>query len=110
MTISGDIKNKKIAPILLLSFIENAFKHGANKNIGKIRIDIDFNIIENFLYFRIANPIPTETKYEQQLNKSSGIGLQNVKKRLALGYKTDEYNLDIKTIDSLFIVELKIKV
>ncbi|WP_367158757.1 sensor histidine kinase [Lutibacter sp.] len=110
MTISGDIKNKKIAPILLLSFIENAFKHGANKNIGKIRINIDFNIIENFLYFRIANPIPTETKYEQQLNKSSGIGLQNVKKRLALGYKIDEYNLDIKTIDSLFIVELKIKV
>lgn len=110
MTISGDIKNKKIAPILLLSFIENAFKHGANKNIGKIRIDIDFNIIEDFLYFRIANPIPTITKFEQQLNTTSGIGLQNVKKRLALGYKSDEYNLEIKNLDQLFVVELKIKV
>lgn len=110
MTISGDIANKKIAPILLLSFIENAFKHGANKNIGKIRIDIDFNIIGDFLYFRISNPLPIITKPEQQIEMSKGIGLQNVKKRLSLGYNSDEYNLEIKDSNNLFVVELKIKV
>lgn len=110
MTISGDIKNKKIAPILLLSFIENAFKHGANKNIGKIRIDIDFNIIGDFLYFSISNPLPTLTNFEQKVEVSEGIGLQNVKKRLSLGYKSDEYNLEIKDSNNLFLVELKIKV
>lgn len=110
MTISGDIKNKKIAPILLLSFIENAFKHGANKNIGKIKIDIDFNIIGDFLYFSISNPLPTKSNFEQQINTTKGIGLQNVKKRLALGYKNDEYNLEIKNSNNLFAVDLKIKV
>ncbi|MDB9893741.1 histidine kinase, partial [Flavobacteriaceae bacterium] len=65
MKISGDIMNKKIAPILLLSFVENAFKHGANKNIGNIKIDIDFKIIENFLYFTISNPVPKAIKNKQ---------------------------------------------
>jgi len=110
MNITGNIKNKKIAPILLLSFIENAFKHGANKNIGKIRIDINFNILEDFLYFRISNPTPAILDFNQQFNTSGGIGLKNAKKRLALGYKEEEYKLKIKNIDNLFVVELKIKV
>jgi LytS/YehU family sensor histidine kinase len=110
MNITGNIKNKKIAPILLLSFIENAFKHGANKNIGKRRIDINFNILEDFLYFRISNPTPAILDFNQQFNTSGGIGLKNAKKRLALGYKEEEYKLKIKNIDNLFVVELKIKV
>ena len=78
MDISGDIKNKKIAPMLLLSFIENAFKHGANKNIGKIKIDIDFLIKDGFLYFTIANPIPSKDHGSQQKNTSGGIGLERL--------------------------------
>lgn len=110
MDISGDIKNKKIAPILLLSFVENSFKHGANKNIGKIRIDIDFKIIEDFLYFSISNPSPAITEFKQSFDTKGGIGLQNVKKRLALGYKKEEYNLRIENKNNLFTVKLKIKV
>jgi len=110
MDISGDIKNKKIAPILLLSFVENSFKHGANKNIGKINIDIDFKIIEDFLYFSISNPSPAITKFKQSFDTKGGIGLQNVKKRLALGYKKEEYNLRIENKNNLFTVKLKIKV
>ena len=110
MNIAGNIKNKKIAPILLLSFIENAFKHGANKNIGNIRIDIDFNIIEDFLYFSISNPNPAVSDFEQRFKTPGGIGLKNAKKRLALGYKKEDYNLAIKDSNNLFVVELKIKV
>jgi len=110
MDISGDIIGKKISPILLLSFVENAFKHGANKNIGKISIDIDFNIKGEFLYFTISNPIPAVSNFTQRFNTSGGIGLQNVKKRLALGYKPGEYDLKIEEKDGLFIVKLKIKV
>ncbi len=110
MNISGDIKNKTIAPILILSFIENAFKHGANKNIGKVKINIDFKIIEDFLYFSISNPCPATTKYEQSMDEPHGIGLANVKKRLALGYHEGDYNLDIENKDNLFVVKLKIKV
>ena len=108
--INGDIKNKKIAPILLLSFVENAFKHGANKNIGRVSIDIDFKIIENFLYFTISNPTPKITKHKKSIGSTGGIGLKNAKKRLALGYKPEEYKLSIENKNKLFIVNLKIKV
>ena len=110
MNISGDILNKKIAPILLLSFVENSFKHGANKNIGNVTIDIDFKIVKNFLFFTISNPISEITKHKLTINHSGGIGLNNVKKRLALGYGSDEYDLKIDNEDKLFTVKLKIKV
>lgn len=110
MTISGNIHDKKIAPILLLSFIENAFKHGANKNIGSIKIDIDFIIKENFLYFTVSNPMPTITKHERSFDHSGGIGLENVKKRLALRYFRDDYELTFNDKNNIFNIKLKIKV
>lgn len=110
MNISGDIQDKEIAPILLLTFIENAFKHGANKNIGKVKIEINFKVKEDFLYFTITNPMPLVTKHEDNLNQSSGIGLENVKKRLELGYDKEDYELKIKSKKKKFVVKLKIKV
>lgn len=110
MYISGDIQDKEIAPILLLTFVENAFKHGANKNIGKVKIDINFKIKEKFLYFTITNPMPLITNHKNNLKQSSGIGLENVKKRLALGYDKNDYKLVIHNKNNKFIVKLKIKV
>ncbi|UKM64521.1 sensor histidine kinase [Flavobacteriaceae bacterium GSB9] len=110
MSISGDIQDKKIAPILLLTFVENAFKHGANKNIGKVKIDINFKIKEKFLYFSITNPLPKITHHPDNLAQSSGIGLENVKKRLDLGYNKKDYKLKIYTKKNKFIVKLKIRV
>ncbi|GIZ10227.1 hypothetical protein FUMI01_29530 [Flavobacterium sp. UMI-01] len=110
MSISGDIQDKKIAPILLLSFIENAFKHGAQKNIGKVKIDISLIIKKDFLYFRTSNPMPLKTQHTERFNQSSGIGLENVKKRLALGYNKNDYKLKIKSDENKFVVKLKIKV
>lgn len=108
--ITGDISDKKIAPILLLSFIENAFKHGANKTTGDVKINIDFKIVENFLYFTISNPIPETPSKSKSVENSSGIGLKNVKKRLELGYKPEDYVLNIESQNKLFVVNLKIKV
>ncbi|MDO3694676.1 sensor histidine kinase [Wenyingzhuangia sp. chi5] len=108
--VSGDIQDKEIAPILLLTFVENAFKHGANKNIGKVKINIKFKIVEDFLYFSISNPLPSVTEHKDNLKQSSGIGLENVKKRLELGYHKKDYNLKLKSKENKFIVKLKIKV
>ena len=110
MSISGDIQDKEIAPILLLSFIENAFKHGAHKNIGEVKITIDFTINKDFLFFTIINPMPKFTEYEESINESKGIGLENVRKRLELGYNKDDYKLLIRNKNNKFIVKLKIKV
>lgn len=111
MNIIGQIEGKVIAPILLLSLVENAFKHGANKSIDKIKIDIDFNVKGDFLNFKIVNQIPVRPKNKQIFKRNQGgIGLSNVKKRLKLGYKKDDYKMSINSSNNLFTVKLKIKV
>jgi sensor histidine kinase YesM len=52
MAISGDIEDKKIAPILLLSFIENAFKHGVNKNVGRLKSILNLKSRKIFFIFQ----------------------------------------------------------
>lgn len=110
ISISGAIENKIIAPILLLTFVENAFKHGVNKNIGLVKVAIDFTVQNEFLYFTISNPLPAVTPHQTANNNSSGIGLENVKKRLNLGYKKEDYELNIDQSNETFTVNLKIKV
>ncbi|MEM9687583.1 MAG: histidine kinase, partial [Bacteroidota bacterium] len=110
MNISGEIEDKEIAPMLLLSFIENAFKHGANKNVGAVAIHIDFNVIDDFLYFKVSNPIPSANNNNEIRSYSGGIGIGNVKKRLELGYQENEYELTIGNQNNQYVVELKIKV
>lgn len=110
MSISGDIHDKEISPIILLTFIENAFKHGVNKNTGPVVIDIKFKIKNDFLYFTITNPMPEITKHKDNFNKSNGIGIENVKKRLELGYNKNDYKLSFKNKKNIFVVKLVIKV
>ncbi|TDU43062.1 histidine kinase [Gelidibacter sediminis] len=110
MCISGDIQDKTIAPILLLTFVENAFKHGVSKNIGLVTVDININVEGDFLYFTIINPLPSEQMLPNKFNQSSGIGLENVKKRLSLGYEKKDYELNIKSDEETFTIHLKIKV
>lgn len=108
--ISGDLENKKIAPMLLIPLVENCFKHGANKNIGKVDIWIDARVIDDFLYFEISNTIPMDEIASIVPAGNSGIGLSNVKKRLELGYDQTDYKLDISEKDNKFHVDLKLKV
>lgn len=110
MSISGDIHDKEISPIILLTFVENAFKHGVNKNTGPVVININFKIKGDFLHFTITNPMPEITKHKDNFNKSSGIGLENVKKRLELGYNKNDYKLSFKNKKNIFAVKLVIKV
>ncbi len=110
MSISGDIHDKEIAPIILLTFIENAFKHGVNRNTGKVVININFKVKDDYLHFTISNPMPEITQHTDNFNQSSGIGIENVKKRLELGYNKKEYKLSFKNKKNIFVVKLKIKV
>jgi len=71
-----------LAPLLLLPFIENIFKHGdfsGNINLWKL----DLNIDNGILTFITKNPI---REHDGTNEKPSGIGLNNVKKRLAILY------------------------
>lgn len=93
--------NLLIAPLILMPFIENAFKHGLSTEISSIQIKLDVNELDEF-NFEVTNK-----KSSAQL-PVSGSGLENVKKRLALIYG-DNYQLNINNTDIHFFVELKLK-
>ena len=95
---------QEIAPMLLIPFIENAFKHGTGYLV-KPEIRIDLYVQNNLLHFTVSNkfnPATTEIK-----DKTSGIGLANVKRRLNLLYP-DRHNLLITDNDNWFTVSLQI--
>jgi LytS/YehU family sensor histidine kinase len=121
--IKGDLDNKKIAPMLLIPLIENSFKHGANQNLGDVKITLSALVKGNFLYFEVTNNLPQyrtssdslsmSTKSDHSgdaIKKIGGIGLTNVKKRLELGYAPQDYKLIINQTNQDFTVKLKLKV
>ena len=85
INITGNYKDRTIAPMLLIPFVENCFKHGANKNIGKTHIVIDIVIEGLYLIFKVSNTVPQSTEQQPENLKNGGIGLSNVKKRLEIG-------------------------
>tara|TARA_R110002020_G_scaffold91560_3_gene222420 strand:+ start:28801 stop:29886 length:1086 start_codon:yes stop_codon:yes gene_type:complete len=110
MRISGSLENHTIAPMLLVPLIENCFKHGANKNIGSMYIEIDIRVEGSFMHFKVSNTIPVKKDVKETEDKDGGIGLSNVKKRLELGYDQKDYDLSIFEADQMFHVLLKLKV
>jgi two-component system, LytTR family, sensor kinase len=92
----------RIAPMLLIPFVENAFKHGISLQ-GKSWIKIDLTRIDNVLFFEVKNSVHTN---KGNLEKGkSGIGLSNVKDRLKLQYP-DKHLLKIDETENEFTVKL----
>lgn len=81
-----EIHEISVPSLLFLPLIENAFKHGV-KNNKKSFIDIEFKLSEISLMLNIKNSNFKKTKKE--LDEASGIGLENIRKRLELIYKTN---------------------
>jgi LytS/YehU family sensor histidine kinase len=90
----------EIAPMLFLPFVENSFKHGKILD-GKLAIDISFKCENNSIHFKIKNT------HSKTAFIKSGIGLENIKKRLELLYK-NQYDLAINEDDDFFEVQLKL--
>jgi len=90
-----------IAPMLLLPFIENSFKHGSIID-GNLNIDIQLIADSNSIDFRIQNSNSENT--DLQL----GLGLDNIKKRLELLY-ANQYEIDITNQEAIFSVRLYLK-
>lgn len=93
-------ENYKIAPMLFIPFVENSFKHGAIIN-DSLHIDIELYFEGKTLHFHIEN-----TTSNRQQNES-GIGLDNIKKRLQLVYG-NQYRLHINKENESFNVHLQI--
>ncbi|WP_075343164.1 sensor histidine kinase [Tenacibaculum agarivorans] len=101
--IEGDTSDFIIAPMLLIPFVENAIKHGAQATNESSTIDIGATVKDNKLYFNIVNSKPSVV-FE---SKRKGIGLENVKRRLQLLYP-GMYVLEIKDKEKVYSVNLTI--
>jgi LytS/YehU family sensor histidine kinase len=99
--LEGKVGNQQIVPLLLIAFIENAFKHGiANDSLSPINMVI--TVDEQYLHFFIQN-----RKHSNNTDAMGGIGLNNVKRRLDLLYK-GKYNLEIRDEIDTYTCELSL--
>ena len=103
LNIQGSIDQKKIPPLILLPFFENAFKHGVSEELeqswvtGTITIDSRFQL-------KLENSKAEEAAHA---NGNNGIGLANVKRRLDLLYD-DTYQLQIFDEEETYLIVLSI--
>jgi two-component system LytT family sensor kinase len=95
-----------IAPMLLVPFVENAYKHGIRLTAPSF-IKINFYCDEKGIYLDVVNSLHPK-RVQEKLPQHSGVGLQNVKERLQLIYP-DKYTLQIQEDDTAFSVHLHIQ-
>jgi LytS/YehU family sensor histidine kinase len=82
---SGKLSEYTIPPMLLMTLLENSFKHGVAKSMDKAWIKMRLQLSKDELNFEISNSI--EKVKEEKVGESGGIGLSNLKNRLALMYR-----------------------
>ena len=99
-------RNIRIAPMLMVVFVENAFKHSKNST-DSVFIHISLKTWENRILFSVVNSY-SERERRKEGDEHSGLGLENVKKRLELLYP-GEHHLVIEDSDSTYKVMMQIK-
>ena len=97
--------DRLIAPLLMIPFVENCFKHGASKIIEKAWINLFIETGKEGLEFRMSN---NQSPLREKANERKKIGLINVQKRLQLLYPGKHY-LDIQSSGDLYTIHMKIK-
>lgn len=103
--VNGLVNTQTIEPMLLIPFVENAFKHGVGMipdPVIAIRVECDGKVLR----YSVKNKIGFET--DEQKDKSSGIGLKNVKRRLELLYP-NAHEFVVKSDDGWFEIELRLE-
>ena len=98
-------KETKIAPLLMLTLLENAFKHGVSPEINKAYIDVELKAKPGNILFKISNSKPHKNDKE---NNRMSIGLPNIKKQLKIIYP-NTHELMIDNQENSFSVALKLK-
>jgi sensor histidine kinase YesM len=103
--VADKTKDIYITPLLLLPFVENCFKHGASNMLQNPWINLTVDVKSTTLVMKLMNGKANSS--EPVLGKL-GIGIANVRQRLALLYK-DKHELQIREEEDVFIVDLQIE-
>jgi two-component system LytT family sensor kinase len=101
-----DVKGFSIEPLLLIPFVENAFKHISHKTAGDNFVKLDLTRSNGYFQFEVENSTENGIKTTEQ---HGGIGMNNVKRRLELLYP-DAHQLAVDDKDNTFKINLKLKI
>lgn len=105
INIKGDITGHQIAPLLLINFLENSFKHGTKTSFGNSWINMEIEVTNKDFRFNLQNSKPTNPIHQTFSEYRGGIGLKNVKRRLEILYPR-RHKLTINNNPDHFEVDL----
>jgi two-component system, LytTR family, sensor histidine kinase AlgZ len=103
--INGNTEGVQIVPLILITFLENAFKHGVSNNAKDAWVNITLDLSENKCIYTVENSKLSEK--DEKTNEKSGIGLQNVQRRLELSYP-NKHELKVEDNEKHYLVHLKL--
>ncbi len=104
--VEGTIEGVRIAPLILITFLENAFKHGVSGSGSDVFITVKLEVASGICHYRVVNSKLAQGS--KTLEEKSGIGLQNVRRRLELSYP-DRYDLHTRETDERYQVDLQLQ-
>jgi Histidine kinase len=96
----------QVAPLLLLPFLENAFKHGTSKQIDQCWIGLHISVKYGKMNFKLVNSVDTDE--DEKGNVIGGLGLKNVQRRLDLLYK-GRYTFNTLMKEEVYVVNLDVQ-
>lgn len=102
VNVRGDISSVEIAPLILLTFIENAFKHGVSDKHAGCVINVSIEIMGDQIFYQVSN---RKIKTLETAKLKSGFGLKNVIQRLELSYP-GRYKLTIDDTNDTYSITL----
>jgi hypothetical protein len=103
--VQGKINDKFISPLLMLPFLENAFKHGLSEQLERPWLSVDISLKSDTVRCKIAN---SKNEFIVHHTNGNGIGVTNVRKRLALMYP-NSHELKMHDEGNFFVVSLLVK-
>jgi len=103
--VHGNTTGVLIVPLIFITFLENAFKHGVSNNNPQSWVKINIALQDKICTYTVANSKIKNTN--TGAGERSGVGLQNVKRRLDLSYP-NSYHLDVSETPDQYAVELKL--
>lgn len=103
----GDISSNTIPPMLLLPFVENAFKHGTSGSLEEVKVEISVKVDQSTLYFEVKNTKP-DAPADEEFEYQKGIGLKNVSRRLELLYN-GYYSMKKEESETSYTISLTIQ-
>jgi hypothetical protein len=104
--LKGEVNHQSIAPLMFIPFLENAFKHGLNHQMGKGFVHATLEVQDQKVHLLIENSKPEHIPLQPQ--KSGGIGMVNVRRRLDLIYP-DRHRLLVENNPKTYKVDMRLE-